>query len=84
MSEYLKPATLQEIQIGRMYSKSILNNILKAFLSSDLEIARVETSTFKNPMIVYNGLLRRSRKYNLGIQVVKRKENVYLIKLKKT
>jgi hypothetical protein len=83
MSEYLKQATLQEIQMGRMYSRSILNNILKAFLSSDLEIARVETSTFKNPMIVYNGMLRRSRKYNLPIQVIKRKENIYLVKIKK-
>jgi hypothetical protein len=82
-SEYLIPATLEEINIGRMRTKSILSNILKAFLESNLEIARVKTDTFKSPLDIYNDLGRRIRKYNLPIKVVLRKQKVYLVKIKK-
>jgi len=84
MSEYLIPATLEEINIGKMRTECVLSNILKAFLESNLEIAKVKMDSFKRPLTVYNDLLRRVRKYSLPIKVVLRKQNVYLIKLKQT
>jgi hypothetical protein len=83
-SEYLIPASLEEINIGRMRTKSILSNILKAFLESNLEIAKVKMDNFKRPLTAYNDLLRRVRKYNLPLKVILRKQKVYLIKLKQT
>jgi hypothetical protein len=82
--KYLKPATLDDINMGRMHSKSLVTQIIDEFLKSSLEIAEVETKDFKNSKYLYSNILRRIEKYNLPIKVVMRQRRVFLLKIKKT
>jgi hypothetical protein len=82
--KYIKPATWDDINIGRMHSKSLVTQIIDEFLKSSLEIAEVETKDFKNSKYLYSNILRRIEKYNLPLRVVMRQRRVFLIKIKKT
>jgi len=81
--KYIKPATLDDINTGRMHSKSLVTQIIDEFLKSSLEIAEVDTKDFMNSKYVYSNIMRRIEKYNLPIKVVMRQRRVFLIKIKK-
>jgi hypothetical protein len=80
--KYLKPATWDDINIGRMHSKSLITQIIDEFLKSSLEIAEVEIKDFKNSKYLYSNILRRIQKYNLPIKVVMRQRRVFLVRSK--
>jgi hypothetical protein len=81
--KYIKPATWDDINIGRMHSKSLVTQIIEEFLKSSLEVAEVDTEDFKNSKYLYSNILRRIEKYNLPMKVVMRQRRVFLIKTKK-
>jgi hypothetical protein len=80
--KYIKPATWDDINIGRMHSKSLVTQIIDEFLKSSLEIAEVETKDFKNSKYLYSNILRRIQKYKLPIKVVMRRGRVFLVRSK--
>ena len=79
--KYIKPASLEDINKGKIYSENLTTEIINEFLKSSLDIAEIDVKDLKMKNI-YGNIRKRIEKYKLPIKVVMRRGRVFLVRSK--